>query len=186
MRKNTEYQHHIKLIVNEKLPADEAQHFYMVVKETGPDTIVKPIEVYDEINNTKKVHMKIKKTNREFWYIVALYRDLTAKEAEKIVMVWTQQFEGDFLIETSTPYTGEDDECVICDEEITEDYYQTNQDIRNFHGTWMTSLLEDGWRLGPRYSIKEKTHPLLLPWEQIPRSFKESAYSGILLKLMEK
>ena len=118
------------------------------------------------------------------WYVIPLSRNLTEKEAEKIVMVWAQHFEGDFVLEISTPYTGIE---IEVDDEIEEttDHY-CNSDIKEFHQMWLTSLTESGWRYGVEYSKDNKTHPLMMPWEQIPRTFKEASYSGILFKLLEK
>lgn len=180
-----DFQHHIKLICPEKIEKSEAQKFINVVRRTGPDNIIKPVDVYDAVGETKTISLRGVKKGDSYWYVIPLSRNLTEGEAEKIVMVWAQHFEGDFILETSTPYTGrEPEECADCVEEQTDHY--GSSDIKEFHQLWLTSLTESGWRYGVKYSKDDKTHPLLMPWEQIPRTFKEASYSDILLKLLEK
>lgn len=36
------------------------------------------------------------------------------------------------------------------------------------HDVWATGMAYDGWRYGEEYSIADKTHPDLVPYEDLP------------------
>lgn len=37
------------------------------------------------------------------------------------------------------------------------------------HNSWMSRKLREGWRYGTEKSAEQKTHPCLLPWEELPK-----------------
>lgn len=41
------------------------------------------------------------------------------------------------------------------------------------HEEWMQGRLQEGWVLGPRRDDRLKTHPCLVPYEELPESEKE-------------
>ncbi len=41
------------------------------------------------------------------------------------------------------------------------------------HEEWMRGRLQEGWVLGPRRDDRLKTHPCLVPYEELPESEKE-------------
>lgn len=43
----------------------------------------------------------------------------------------------------------------------------------NAHDTWARRRLQDGWRYGPMRNDEAKTHPMLVPYEELPESEKE-------------
>lgn len=43
----------------------------------------------------------------------------------------------------------------------------------NAHEVWSAARIADGWRYGPARDDKAKTHPCLLPYDQLPESEKE-------------
>ena len=51
------------------------------------------------------------------------------------------------------------------------------------HQTWMKQRLEDGWRYGTERNDIKKTHPCLVPYDQLPESEKlydrNTAYTTI-------
>lgn len=44
---------------------------------------------------------------------------------------------------------------------------------RNVHENWAFARIKEGWRLGPERNDKEKTHPCLVPYDQLPEEEKE-------------
>jgi hypothetical protein len=44
---------------------------------------------------------------------------------------------------------------------------------RHAHDVWALQRLNDGWRWGASRSDSEKTHPCLIPYEELPESEKE-------------
>lgn len=43
------------------------------------------------------------------------------------------------------------------------------------HDSWMKMHLESGWVYGPEFDTSKKTHPNLLPWDQLPPSTRSKA-----------
>lgn len=179
----TEFQHNIALIVSDALSDPWPSMFWKTVKRVGPDDIIKPIQVYDEVGETKFVYLRhYNDDENNHVYEVSLNRDLTEKEAEKIVIVWEQLFDdgyGDFVIETSTPYTGKEN-----DDHLNNDLSQNtvSEEAKIHHNEWMKRKMDEGWRYGLYFSEEEKTHPMLLPWEQLSEKNKE--FNSMLESLM--
>ena len=46
------------------------------------------------------------------------------------------------------------------------------QIAENVHENWAKSRLDQGWVLGPERSDAKKTHPCLIPYEDLPESEK--------------
>ncbi len=44
---------------------------------------------------------------------------------------------------------------------------------RNTHDVWSEGRIREGWAYGPRRDDTLKTHPCLIPYEQLPESEKE-------------
>ncbi len=44
---------------------------------------------------------------------------------------------------------------------------------RNTHDVWSEGRIREGWTYGPRRDDTLKTHPCLIPYEQLPESEKE-------------
>lgn len=44
---------------------------------------------------------------------------------------------------------------------------------QNNHDHWARKRMEEGWRYGPTRSEREKEHPDLVPYDQLPESEKE-------------
>jgi hypothetical protein len=49
----------------------------------------------------------------------------------------------------------------------------TEQLAKNTHDVWAAQRLLDGWTYGPRRDDDAKTHPGLVPYEQLPESEKQ-------------
>ncbi len=44
---------------------------------------------------------------------------------------------------------------------------------RNAHEIWAQKRLQDGWTYGPQRDDAKRTHPCLIPYENLPESEKE-------------
>lgn len=44
---------------------------------------------------------------------------------------------------------------------------------KNVHEVWAQNRINDGWRYGPVRDDVNKTHPCLVPYEELPESEKE-------------
>ena len=36
------------------------------------------------------------------------------------------------------------------------------------HGEWITDMIKDGWQYGEKYDEVKKTHPCMIPYDQLP------------------
>ena len=171
----TEFQKHIRLVLDDELKTPWPTMFWKTVEKVGPDDILHPIQTYDEIGKSITVFLRhYQDYNGDHIYEVPLNRNLTEEEAEKIVFVWEQLYDeemGDFIIETSTPYTGgqqRKSELFSRDqfEELAERIAKEN------HNNWMKRRVDNGWRYGLRFNKKDKTHPMIQPWEQLPEEYR--------------
>lgn len=50
------------------------------------------------------------------------------------------------------------------------------------HQKWVETKLADGWRFGPTKDGRKKTHPMLVPFEELPR--EEQCKDAILIALV--
>jgi hypothetical protein len=44
--------------------------------------------------------------------------------------------------------------------------FQPNPD--QMHQNWFNQKIKDGWQYGPEKSLEQKTHPLMVPFDQLP------------------
>lgn len=57
---------------------------------------------------------------------------------------------------------------------LTEDMEQLVEEIaRNVHEVWAQSRLAQGWVYGPTRSDELKTHPCLIPYDDLPEAEKQ-------------
>ena len=183
VKNKTEFQHHLKLIVDGKIDRSDVHEFVRTIKDKGPSHILKPVEVYDDVGESSMKFYIIRKDEESTIVMVPLMRDLTEGETEKIIKAWNRKFDNDYVIESSMPYTGKVHQTPEDIGETPDPYMNT--DLREFHFKWTTTLVESGWRYGTRYDQGDKTHPMLLPWEQLPRNYKET-YSSILAGILDR
>lgn len=187
MRNVSEFQFHIRLISDEEIPGVWPSMFVKTVDRVGPDDIIHPVQVYDEVGETHSVnlrHYEDEKNNQHI-YEVPLSRNLTEEEAEKIVLVWEQLYKGDFIIETSTPFTGKE---VKDNKMISVDNFNEFSEAiaRKNHEKWLHDRSNAGWRFGLKFDSKEKTHPMMRPWHELPEEYKniDKSYPSFLADLL--
>jgi len=44
------------------------------------------------------------------------------------------------------------------------------------HRQWYDEKTEQGWKYGIHFSMKNKTHPMMRPWEDLPPEYKKIDY----------
>lgn len=49
----------------------------------------------------------------------------------------------------------------------------------NVHDVWSRTRIEDGWRYGPSRDDAAKTHPCLVPYDELPES--EKVYDRVMV-----
>lgn len=173
----TEFQNYIRLVVDEKLEKSWPVIWYRCVTKAIPAGLIRPVSVQTDEGSYKEVNMRhyLDNSTSQHVYEVPLARNLVEDEIENVVWLWDKvynQEHGDFLIETSTPWLGQDEECETCkdDKEINN----IKEDLlREKHNRWMERMVDDGWKYGLKFSSYDKTHPLLRPWDELPNEQKD-------------
>ena len=183
MDKNiTEFQTHIRLVVKEPVKKIWEKMFLNIVTKVGPAGIVRPVHVIDDFGAAKQVHLRSYNMDDDYIYEVPLVRNLEEVEAEEIIKMWAKFYEeGDFVIETSTPY--KDDNEVADD---SDDPTTCCEKAKLKHNKWMRNKVKEGFRFGLTYSEKEKTHPMLRPCEDLPAQYKQIDESSLIGGILQR
>lgn len=67
------------------------------------------------------------------------------------------------------------------------EFILTNPDstFQEIHGNWCSSKVKEGWKYGKVLNSHRKTHPCLIPYDELPpkQKGKNAIYKGIVLHL---
>ena len=57
---------------------------------------------------------------------------------------------------------------------LSEDLLALTEKIaENIHEVWGRQRMDDGWKWGPERNDQKRTHPCLVPYDELPESEKE-------------
>lgn len=173
----TKVDKYIRLEVQRPLSKTEIKSFVKTVEQYGPQNNLSSVTINDSDGNATEVrlvHQKFRDGRER--YELPLKRDLMEKEIVEIVDAWDAYYpEGDFVIETSAEQV-EERQNFMHDAIIVEDdrFDQLCEALAQAqHESWMTERVDEGWRFGERMSQKEKTHPMLRPWHELPDKYRK-------------
>jgi hypothetical protein len=163
---------HITLTVEKPLEKRVIKSWLDCVKRAAPNGVVATLQTTDEDGApraVKLVHRAVKDKNL---YLVPLSRDLLPDEVERIVEVFMlENPEQDFDIETHANFMAALDR-PSANMDHDKHLALSAALSKAKHDDWMKTKIDAGWRYGPELSMENKTHPLLLPWEQLPEKYK--------------
>ena len=170
-------QHYIALITAESLDSDSQKMWYDTVKELAPEGTVRTLP--HEGKQTAMIEFTINMPEGGSMQSLAvpLSRDLDSSEGEVIVTAMEMMGpEIDWEIEASNLYQddgvpGFDFEFQADPEELEE---MKNTVGKFVHSRWVENKTTEGWRYGPLVDQKERTHPALRPWEQLPKEYRRT------------
>ena len=150
------------------LNSDEIRRWYLTVDMLAPDNVI----MGDDESNSFMFAMQAE----DFIYMVPLVRHLTEVEAEKIVEGYMRVSEHDFDIETSNVYRANADLAhpFETDYQISVDAKNVLKDAyaRQSHNQWIQTKMREGYRYGLKLNLKEKTHPAMRPWDDLPKEYR--------------
>lgn len=150
------------------LDADEIRRWYLTVDMLAPDNVI----MGDDESNSFMFAMQAE----DYIYMVPLVRHLTEQEAEKIVEGYMRVSEHDFDIETSNVYRANADLAhpFETDYQISVDAKNVLKDAyaRQSHNQWIQGKMREGYRYGLKLNLKEKTHPAMRPWDDLPKEYR--------------
>jgi hypothetical protein len=153
---------------SQPLNSEQVQKWFYTVEMLSPQGI----SVGDDDNETLMLAMQ----NQDFLYIIPFARHLTANEAERIVEGYLRVTEHDFEIEASNVYRADADfghpfEYDIRMDEGAREVLEASLE-RQHHNRWINEKQNAGWRFGLNLNLKEKTHPAMRPWDDLPESYR--------------
>ena len=176
--------HHIELKTRSPLPRDEAGRWGRTVMSSGPAGIAVATEMLRgrELVNTRLycVHGAT-----GCHYVVPLARDLTDDEAAAIARAWDEASpDGDFVINWS-----QDEGMETQAREVQEDLLRevADQGAKISHNRWYQKMVGEGWQWGPRMSTRNRMHPMLRQWDDLPEAYRsrEREKFSTLLGILE-
>lgn len=163
----------IRLKTTEALPKEAAKAWYHCVKNNLPSGVLSSVQTTNPDGDPDVIFMVHKENNAgQHFYEIPLTRDLTASEADDIEEAY-EGSEGE--IETSSEDVksarqGPAD-AVVMEE---DDYNQLCETLaKHQHQRWYEDRSNQGWSFGLVENRKEKQHPLMRPWEQLPETYRK-------------
>lgn len=159
----------ITLVTQEEMSKSDVKEFLLVVRDEGPSGILEPYSRIYSDGTKANIFIIMSVLEDGYQYKVPLKRNLTGGEAQRIVEVWAEEYDGDFDVEATTPLLRMQDLSMFDEVEIDEDYEMLAHNVENNikHQRWVTERVSNGWRYGMVHSDKEKVCPFLIPWEQL-------------------
>lgn len=141
------------------------------VKDQAPSGVCTTVQVYNESGSPHDIRMVKREQEDCFEYLVPLTRDLTSKEIAKIVTKFAdEQPDLDFDIESNETQ-------IVLNNVAKLDpkgFEGLGVELaKQEHNNWIRDRANAGWSYGVKFSQNSKTHPLLLPWEQLPDAMKK-------------
>lgn len=165
---------HISLVTPDAISETIVRDWHKIVRSRAPHGVPIFLSLVDDKGNPRSVSLVQRETNKGYFYMVPMSRDLTEKEAERIVEAFKDAHPDlDFDVEATVIPTYTIDKS---EPSITVDQHEYAEVARSFakkqHDDWVKERTEQGWRYGPIVSLSEKTHPLLRPWDDIPEKYR--------------
>jgi len=167
----------IRLSVPEPLASKDSRKWFQTVCASISKGLIGSIQIKGDDNITRAVQMVGKRySSGRAAYEIPLVRSLLDDEIEGIVDAWNQVYPtGEFQIESDadtvdSSYKGIPDIADSTMEDLAVEMAKYN------HAIWANDMLAQGWRYGISFSEAERTHPLIMPWEQIPDSARRVNY----------
>jgi hypothetical protein len=171
----TEITRFVALVVPEPLDQEVAKDWYHCVVDKAPYGIVSVMQTTTDKGGLKSVSMVHRETDKKHYYMIPITRDLLEREAENIVDAFSEDHpDVDFDIEATIMPTrfGDKKEPKI---DVDKEEYLTlcAEFSKTQHEKWVRDHADDGWRYGVAVDPKEKTHPLMRSWDQLPDRHKK-------------
>lgn len=165
---------HISLVTPDPVVETIVRDWFKCVRSRAPYGVPCLMALVDDKGEPQNVCLVHRETDKGHYYMVPMTRDLTEKEAERIIESFRfQHQELDFDVEATVIPTYTMDKM---QPSITVDQKEYADVARAWakktHDDWMKERIEQGWRYGQQVSISQKTHPLLRPWDELPEQYK--------------
>jgi len=165
---------YIKLKTDKPLEKDAMRGWFNAVKDCLPSGVLSSVQTTDDTGSLRSASMVHREVNGAHEYIVPLSRNLLDAEVEPVLDEMAAEHPDlDFDLEVSSAQADlltQPDVVEIADNKYTD---LCTAWAKKQHETWLHDREEAGWRYGPTMSMKNKTHPLLRPWHDLPDQFRK-------------
>lgn len=158
----------ISLILKASDYCDECPKiFYQLCRDNLPSGIMTTVQIGEKQASLRKTTNEGKTT-----LTVPLTRHLTGKETTSFVETFDGLVERDYQIVTSKIDTMVEKEIeVVVDSEPLLSL--ATAWARTQHDEWVRDKTDAGWRYGTDVSVKNKTHPLIRTWNDLPDEYRK-------------
>lgn len=165
---------HISLVTPDPVTDHIIRDWHATARAKAPYGVPCVLSLVDNKGNPQSVTLVQRETSKGHFYMIPLTRDLTEKEAEKIIEAFQDKYpELDFDIEATVVPTYTMDKAGPSITVDQHEYAELAKSIaKKQHQDWVKERSEQGWRYGPTVSLSEKTHPLIRPWDELPEQFR--------------
>ena len=175
MKKEANIPIFVKLVSKEHLGIKDARSWFKVVLRNAPSGIINPISHID-VNGIMTTTPLVRRSKGESTeLIIPLARDLLPAELQKIADAWREiSPSGSYSISTNPTQDQKLNQAVVGLQVDGEEYQSLCLQLAKVrHESWMRDKSASGWRYGPLLNVKEKTHPLMRPWSDLPQQYKD-------------
>jgi phage tail sheath gpL-like len=162
------FEHHVRLITDKELDSDMIRQYYKIVQRHFDD-IIEP----DEDDNVLVYHVNAKGNH---CYDIRLEEDLDLDEgdimSQEISALIPEDIEMQIEATSDTDIEAEIEEHT--DNLADDDFSAIANDVARYkHNRWMEHYVGQGWRYGQKLDEREKTHPALRPWDELPEAVRK-------------
>ena len=163
----------IKLITKNELDKKDIGAWYRCVVNHAPSGIIRSFSIVNKKGKPKSVALVHRVNDNDLHsYLVPLTRDLSEVETETIVKEFAEIRPNlDFDIETHATTLHAMQYGTISLDAAKHLALCTAMEKQK-HQDWMRERTDAGWRYGTKFDADEKTHPLLLSWDQLPDRYR--------------
>ena len=163
----------IALVTSEPLEKDHVKMWFRCVKRCAPSGAVLAIPSADDTGMPQTVALVHREADEKHFYMVPLARDLSEEEAQVIVDAVSRETPDlDFDIHSTSLQAVEPEPAATITVDEANYLDLCTSWAKREHERWMTDRIGQGWRYGTDFSLRNKTHPLLRPWEDLPAKFR--------------
>jgi len=176
--------HSIEVKTTERLPKGAAGLWARTVRDHGPAGITAEAQLLNGRDSTWS-RLWCEHGETGYHYIVPLSRDLEESEADAIAQGWSDAYpNGDFVINWT--------QRAVAESRVLEQQEELLGEIaeaaaKQYHNTWHAAKVNEGWSFAHKLDGRDKKHPMLQPWENLPEAYKlaERERFNTLLRVLE-
>lgn len=164
---------YIKLVTDSPLEKDCMRQWFECAKAELPNGILGSVQMTDESGNLRAVSMVARELEGKYEYIIPLTRDVLDREVQPMVDSYAAVCPDlDFDVETSAQPVGLLG-AATAEVEDTKFNDLCAAWAKKQHDTWLKDRQDNGWTYGTTVSLKNKTHPLIRQWHDLPEQFRK-------------